>query len=92
MVGAGPRRRPARRAEKGTDHGSDGKIFFRDDSRAARPEPIIIQVKDGKTGVKDVRDLRGVLDREKAAAAQTRSEPVKPDQTGSNPILPNQSE
>ena len=32
-----------------------------------KPEQIIIQVKGGKTGVKDVRDLRGVLDREKAA-------------------------
>ena len=53
--------------KKGADHGIDGKILFRDDPRAARPEQIIIQVKGGKTGVKDVRDLRGVLDREKAA-------------------------
>ena len=53
--------------KKGTDHGIDGKILFRDDPRAARPEQIIIQVKGGKTGVKDVRDLRGVLDREQAA-------------------------
>ncbi len=53
--------------KKGADHGIDGKIFFRDDPRAAKPEQIIIQVKGGKTGVKDVRDLRGVLDREKAA-------------------------
>lgn len=30
-------------------------------------EPIGIQVKGGKTGVKDVRNLRGVIDREKAA-------------------------
>jgi hypothetical protein len=53
--------------KKGADHGIDGKILFRDDPKAARPEHIIIQVKGGKTGVKDVRDLRGVLDREKAA-------------------------
>lgn len=53
--------------KKGADHGIDGKILFRDDPRAARPEQIIIQVKGGKTGVKDVRDLRGVLDREKAS-------------------------
>ena len=33
----------------------------------AKPEQIVIQVKGGKTGVKDVRDLRGVLDCEKAA-------------------------
>ena len=53
--------------KKGADHGIDGKILFRDDPRAAKPEQILIQVKGGKTGVKDVRDLRGVLDREKAA-------------------------
>ncbi len=53
--------------KKGADHGIDGKIQFRDDPKAAKPEQIIIQVKGGKTGVKDVRDLRGVLDREKAA-------------------------
>ena len=53
--------------KKGADHGIDGKILFRDDLKATKPEQIIIQVKGGKTGVKDVRDLRGVLDREKAA-------------------------
>jgi site-specific DNA-methyltransferase (adenine-specific) len=53
--------------KKGADHGIDGKILFRDDLTLAKPEQIIIQVKGGKTGVKDVRDLRGVLDREKAA-------------------------
>ena len=53
--------------KKGADHGVDGKILFRDDPKSAKPEQIIIQVKGGKTGVKDVRDLRGVLDREKAA-------------------------
>jgi site-specific DNA-methyltransferase (adenine-specific) len=52
--------------KKGADHGIDGKILFRDDPRTAKPEQIIIQVKGGKTGVKDVRDLRGVLEREKA--------------------------
>jgi hypothetical protein len=53
--------------KKGADHGIDGKILFRDDPKSTKPEQIIIQVKGGKTGVKDVRDLRGVLDREKAA-------------------------
>lgn len=53
--------------KKGADHGIDGKILFRDDPKAAKPEQIVIQIKGGKTGVKDVRDLRGVLDREKAA-------------------------
>jgi site-specific DNA-methyltransferase (adenine-specific) len=53
--------------KKGADHGIDGKILFRDDPQATKPEQIILQVKGGKTGVKDVRDLRGVLEREKAA-------------------------
>ncbi len=53
--------------KKGADHGIDGKILFRDDLNAAKPEQIILQVKGGKTGVKDVRDLRGVLERDKAA-------------------------
>ncbi len=53
--------------KKGADRGIDGKILFRDDPRDPKPEQIIIQVKGGKTGVKDVRDLRGVLEREKAA-------------------------
>jgi site-specific DNA-methyltransferase (adenine-specific) len=53
--------------KKGADRGIDGKILFREDPRAANPEQIILQVKGGKTGVKDVRDLRGVLDREQAA-------------------------
>lgn len=62
LVGARPEEQ-----KKGADHGIDGKILFRDDPKAARPEQIIIQVKGGKTGVKDVRDLRGVVEREKAA-------------------------
>ena len=53
--------------KKGADHGIDGKVLFRDHPQAVKPEQIIIQVKGGKTGVKDVRDLRGVLEREKAA-------------------------
>jgi site-specific DNA-methyltransferase (adenine-specific) len=53
--------------KKGADHGIDGKILFRDDVKSTKPEQIIIQVKGGGTTVKDVRDLRGVLDREQAA-------------------------
>ncbi len=43
--------------------------FFheKDGPKAAKPEQIIIQVKDGKPGVQDVRDLRSVLVRENAA-------------------------
>jgi hypothetical protein len=66
--------------KKGADHGIDGKILFRDDLKAARPEQIIIQVKGGKASVDHVRDLRGVLEREKAAmgALITLQPPTKP--------------
>jgi DNA modification methylase len=66
--------------KKGADHGIDGKILFRDDPKAAKPESIVIQVKGGGTSVKDVRDLRGVLDREKAAIGVliTLQAPTKP--------------
>ena len=53
--------------KKGVDYGIDGRILFRDDRKASKAKRNIIQVKGGKTGVKNGRDLRGVLDREKAA-------------------------
>ena len=53
--------------KKRADHGIDGEILFPDDLKASKAEQIIIQVKCGKTGVEDVRDSRGVLEREKAA-------------------------
>ena len=75
LVGARPEEQ-----RKGADHGIDGKILFRDDPKSTRPEQIIIQVKGGKISVKDVRDLRGVLDREKAAIGVliTLEEPTAP--------------
>jgi site-specific DNA-methyltransferase (adenine-specific) len=53
--------------KKGADHGIDGKILFRDAQKASKAEQIIVLVKSGKIGVKDMRDLHGVRDREKAA-------------------------
>jgi DNA modification methylase len=66
--------------KKGADHGIDGKILFRDDLKAAKPEQVIIQVKGGKASVDHVRDLRGVLEREKAAMGVliTLQPPTKP--------------
>lgn len=51
--------------KKGADKGIDGKIFFHDE-KGGKSKQIIISVKAGKTQVSHVRDLRGVLDREKA--------------------------
>jgi site-specific DNA-methyltransferase (adenine-specific) len=51
--------------KKGADHGIDGKMYFHDDPNG-NTKTIIFSVKSGATGVKDVRDLRGVIEREKA--------------------------
>lgn len=50
----------------GADGGIDGRILFSIDKKAGKAKQVIISVKGGKTGVHHVRDLRGVLDREKA--------------------------
>jgi DNA modification methylase len=51
---------------KGADRGIDGRIYFHDDFGAAKE--IIISVKAGENiGPAFVRELRGVVDREKAA-------------------------
>lgn len=58
--------RPAQDKKKGKDTGIDGYIRFLE--REGEPaKTIIVQVKSGKVSSRDVRDLVGVLDREKAA-------------------------
>ena len=53
--------------KKGADRGIDGRIFFHDEAESAKTKQIIISVKAGKTGPAHIRDLRGVVEREKAA-------------------------
>jgi len=53
--------------KKGADRGIDGRIFFHDEHESAKTKQIIISVKAGKIGPTHIRDLRGVVDREKAA-------------------------
>jgi len=67
--------------KKGADKGIDGKIIFQGD-RPGEFEKVILSVKAGKTGPAHVRDLKGVLDREKAAigvliSMQKPTSPVK---------------
>lgn len=57
--------RPAE-PKRGADQGIDGKIVFMGDKQGTY-ESVIISVKAGKTGSPHVRDLIGVIDREKAA-------------------------
>jgi DNA modification methylase len=54
--------------KKGADKGIDGRLYFHDeaDIEKTKTKQIVISVKSGKVGVKDIRDLRGVVDREKA--------------------------
>lgn len=58
----------ARHAEekKGADKGIDGRLFFDDDGTRFTKE-VIISVKSGPIPAAHVRELRGVIEREKAA-------------------------
>lgn len=75
LVGA----RPVEK-KKGADHGIDGRLYFHDEPVAGKTKQIILSVKGGGTSVKDVRDLRGVIDREKAEQGVliTLQGPTKP--------------
>ena len=57
--------RPSNRGRRGADSGIDGYINFFDDN-SGKAKRIIVQVKSGHVGVSQVRDLKGVLDREDA--------------------------
>lgn len=52
--------------KKGADKGIDGRLYFHDDPRDTKTKQIIFSVKAGHVTAAHVRDLRGVLDREKA--------------------------
>jgi len=53
--------------KRGADKGVDGRLFFHDDAEAQETKQIVLSVKSGKGQVGHVRDLRGVVEREKAA-------------------------
>ncbi len=62
LVGA----RPTEGIKKGADRGIDGHLYFHDDN-SGKSKQIIFSVKGGQNiSVSEVRDLKGVLDREKA--------------------------
>lgn len=68
--------------KKGADKGIDGKIVFQSGG-AGVFDSVILSVKAGKTGAAHVRDLKGVIEREKAAIGVLISmqEPTAPMQT-----------
>jgi len=64
--------------KKGSDKGIDGVIAFIDDS-SGKPKRVLIQVKSGHVSSQLIRDLRGTIEREKAAIGVfiTLEEPTK---------------
>ncbi len=64
--------------KKGADKGIDGVAYTR--KSATEVLPVIISVKSGKIGRKEMGELRGTIEREGAAAGIliTRNEPTKP--------------
>lgn len=71
--------RPAEQ-KKGADKGIDGRLYFHDDRHTGATKQVIFSVKAGHTSAPHVRDLVGVLDREKAQMGVLISlqEPTRP--------------
>ena len=69
--------RPYGDKKKGADTGIDGYYYFYD---SGKPKKSIVSVKSGKVGVKDVRELIHVVEREKASMGFfiTLEQPTKP--------------
>lgn len=71
--------RPAQDRKKGADTGIDGHMFFADD-KSGQYKKIVVQVKSGHVTANQIRDLTGVIEREKAAIGVfvTLEEPTGP--------------
>jgi DNA modification methylase len=61
LVGA----RHAGQVRRGADQGIDGRLYFHDD-KSGKTKQIILSVKGGHVTAAQLRDLRGVIEREKA--------------------------
>jgi site-specific DNA-methyltransferase (adenine-specific) len=57
--------RVAESSKRGADRGIDGRLYFHDDE-SSKSKQIIFSVKGGGVSVPQIRDLRGVIEREKA--------------------------
>ena len=57
---------PQGEQKRGADRGIDGIIYFVDGPRRT-PQKVVVQVKGGRVSSPQVRDLKGVVEREKAA-------------------------
>lgn len=52
--------------KKGADKGIDGRLYFHDAGKGGKTKQIVISVKSGHVSVSQIRDLRGVIEREQA--------------------------
>ena len=70
---------PQDQQKRGADRGIDGIFYFIDGPRRT-PQKVVVQVKGGGTQARDIRDLKGVVEREKAALGLFISlqEPTRP--------------
>jgi DNA modification methylase len=77
LVGARPTEQ-----KKGADKGIDGRLYFHDEA-GGQTKQVIFSVKAGHLHANHVRDLRGVVEREKAAIGVLISmeDPTKPMRT-----------
>lgn len=70
--------------KKGADRGKDGRLYSHDEVKGSKTKQIVLSVKGGGVGVKDVRDLRGVIEREQAEIGVliTVEEPMRVEAAG----------
>lgn len=66
--------------KKGADKGIDGRLYFHDEKDGTHSKQVIFSVKGGNVSVSQLRDLRGVVEREKAAIGcfLSMQEPTQP--------------
>ncbi|MEA3310944.1 MAG: DNA methyltransferase [candidate division WOR-3 bacterium] len=73
--------------KKGSDKGIDGRIWFHDEGERGKTKQVILSVKAGHTNVAHIRDLRGVVEREKAEigvliSMQNPTQPMRSEAAG----------
>jgi len=71
--------------KKGADKGIDGRLYFHDEGERGKTKQVVLSVKAGHTGAAHIRDLRGVIEHEKAEIGVliTMQEPTGPMRTES---------
>jgi len=69
--------------KKGADQGIDGRIYFHDEGKSGKTKQIILSVKGGQPKLSELRDLWGVVTREKAQIGVliTLRQPTQPMRT-----------